>query len=274
MRRSVAALLLMAGAAQAAPVSISVVIDDMGDRPAQDHRVIALPGPVACAILPNTPHGPREARMAREAGKEVLLHFPLESQAGRSTHPMAVTLSSSREELRSKLQRALTALPGVSGINIHQGSLLSEKSDRMAWMMAEIRTLGGLYFVDSYTSAKSVAWDMAERWQIPSTRRQVFLDNLPNEAAIRSQLERTIALARKTGTALAIGHPYAETLRVLETELPKWAAQGIKLVAPSELIRIQNSRRPPPRNPPVWLRLSDDLALANPPQAPAAAPSH
>lgn len=266
--RALALALALALPAHAGSPVVSIIIDDMGDRAALDARVIALPGPVACAILPHTLHGPREALAARRMGKEVLLHFPLESQAGRSTHPMAVTLRSTREDLRGKLLRALDALPGVQGVNIHQGSLLSEQSDRMAWMMAELRTRGGLFFVDSYTSVKSVAWDMAERWQIPSTRRQVFLDNVQSEGAIRAEFERLLRLARRDGHALALGHPYPETLRVLEAELPKLAAQGIRLVAPSELIRLQGLKRVPRSNPPVWLKFSERLVLATGPAVP------
>lgn len=253
---------LLAAAAMAASASepvISIIIDDMGDRKVEGLRAIALPGAVAYAMLPGTPHGAAQARAARAAGKEVLLHFPLQPTSGKA-HPMAVTTRSSREELAARLRSELDGLPVVDGVNIHQGSLLSARSDYMHWMMAELRARGGLYFVDSFTSPKSVAWQVADTWQIPSTKRQVFLDDSEREEDIQRQFDRLIAKARKEGSALAIGHPYKTTLSVLERELPKLAAHGVKLVAPSEIIRLRQGARAPLRNKPVLLKLSQSIA--------------
>ena len=47
-------------------------------------------------------------------------------------------------------------------------------------------------------------------------------------------------LARKRGSAVAIGHPYPATLELLERELPKLADEGFMLVPLSELFE------PPP----------------------------
>ena len=269
-----AAALAWLPAGAAAPV-ISIIIDDLGDRRDEGARVIGLPGPVACAILPNTPHGVQQALDAHAHGKEVLLHFPLEPKAGGGrAHPLAVTTRSSREELVSKLRDDLDSLPFVNGVNIHQGSLLSQRTDYMNWMMAELRARGGLYFVDSFTSAQSVAWPVAEAWELAATRRQVFLDDVRDPEEIRAQLVRLIAKAQREGSALAIGHPYPETIAVLERELPALARYQVRLVAPSELIRIQQGVRPAPRNRPLQLKFTQTFALSTIATAPLTRASH
>ena len=266
-----AGLLLLACAplqAQAAQPLITLIIDDVGDRPAEGARAAALPGAVALAVLPGTPYGANLARAAHARGKEVLLHFPLEPGHGAKPHPLAVTTRNTRQELAEKLRTQLDALPFVSGVNIHQGSVLSQRRDYMNWMMAELRARAPLYFVDSYTSAASVALPVAENWAIPASRRQVFLDNVRTEADIRAQFLRLISLAQKNGSALGIGHPYPETLALLERELPALSRYQVRLVAPSELIRAQQGLRAPPRNRPVQLKLSQQIALATSTRAP------
>jgi len=242
-----------APAATGLPV-ISIIMDDMGDRPVEGARIVALPGPIGCAVLPGTPHGAQLARAAHSQGKEVLLHFPLEPLAGRA-HPLAVTTHSSRDELAARLRSGLDALPFVDGVNIHQGSLLSQRPDYMNWMMAALRERGGLYFVDSYTSGRSVALPVAESWRLPATRRQIFIDAERGADQVRIQFGKLIALARREGSALAIGHPFPETLALLESELPNLAQYQVKLVAPSELIELQQGLRPAPANRPLQLKL-------------------
>lgn len=255
-----------------APV-ISIIMDDMGDRAAEGARIVALPGPVACAILPATPHGPALARAARARGKEVLLHFPLQPEAGKA-HPLAVTTRSSREELAQRLRSGLSALPVADGVNIHQGSLLSQRADYMNWLMAELRDLGGLYFVDSFTSGRSVALPVAEAWRLPATRRQVFLDAERGADKVRAEFAKLIAVARRDGSALAIGHPFPETLALLEAELPQLAARyQVRLVAPSELIELQQGLRPAPRSRPLQLKLSPAMAAWTPTTATLPLPS-
>jgi polysaccharide deacetylase 2 family uncharacterized protein YibQ len=242
-RRLLGALLLsvplIAGAKAPA---ISIVIDDLGDRLAEGRMAVELPGPVACAMLPESPFTPQLAGMAQARGKEVMLHLPLQPGSGRG-HPLTILDSASPAQRDALLQRALAAVPQAVGVNNHQGSRLTSESEPMRWLMGQLRTRGGLYFVDSRTSAATQA--EAEAWQqdLPTTRRQVFLDNSRGAAAVQAEWQRLLALARKNGSALAIGHPYPETLALLQREIPRLQAQGIRLVAPSALIREQGTSR-------------------------------
>lgn len=251
-------LLLWAGAsvAQAAPAAISIVIDDIGYQREAGERALRLPGAVAYAVLPFTPFGVEQAARARQGGAEILLHLPLEAQRG-VLHPAAIRLDDDRAELVRRLHDALIFLPNIDGINNHQGSLVTSSPREMAWLMEEIRKLGGLYFVDSRTSAMSVAQASAERAGVPTTRRNVFLDDTPGYEAAAHQFQRLIAHARRHGSALAIGHPRPDTLRLLEAELPRLSDHGVRLVPPSELIRLQQQA---PAEPPVLVRTKSESA--------------
>jgi hypothetical protein len=103
----------------------------------------------------------------------------------------------------------------------------------------------GLYFVDSFTSAQSVAGNVAREQQIPSTTRNVFLDNKQNAGDIDREFQRLLQMARENGSAVGIGHPYEETLAYLENALPQLERENIELIPVSTMIRLQQGAMPP-----------------------------
>jgi len=105
--------------------------------------------------------------------------------------------------------------------------------------MEAMQRQGPLFFVDSRTTRATVALQVAEENGIPGIRRNVFLDNSPDKKDIVIQFSRLVALAHEQGSALAIGHPYPQTLAVLEKQLPQLARQGVQLVPVQELIERQ-----------------------------------
>ncbi len=221
---------------------IAIIIDDMGRTLDGGERVLALPGPVVCAFLPEEPHTRTLAEMAHLQGNEVMLHQPMETMATRLLDKGGMTLAMNETDLRSQLNENLTQVPHVIGVNNHMGSLLTQHPGHMAWLMTAIKEKQNLFFIDSRTTKKTVARQLAYEKGIPSISRDVFLDTYVNEKFIRIQWDRLIALARKQGSAVAIGHPHDETLRVLEEKLATLKQVGIRLVPVSELVEQQYVR--------------------------------
>lgn len=240
---------------------ISIILDDLGEQYAAGLRAVDLPGAVACAFLPYTRFSAAQAERAHARGKEVLLHLPL--QPGKAQpYPVGLTLASGRSEMAAYLESALASVPHARGVNNHQGSLLTEMPQHMDWLMSEIKLYPRLYFVDSRTSSVSVAYRVALARAVPAAERQFFLDTERGEAAVRAAFHQLVRYARRNERALAIGHPYPETFRVLEQELPRLAQYRVKLVAPSELIAAQSGQ--PIRNDRYYkqLKLSPTMNLA------------
>lgn len=216
---------------------VAIIIDDLGYRLDAGRRAIALPGPVAFAVLPGTPRAATLAQLAHDHGKEVLLHLPLQANSDdNNNEPIAIELDMSRERLATMFEAAIRSVPHAIGVNGHQGSLLTRHPGHMQWLMEEIRLREHLFFVDSYTTAHSVALQVASEVGVSALRRDIFLDPDPSPQTISRQFERMKRLARKRGFVVAIGHPYDATLALLERELPGLRAQGIELVTISELI--------------------------------------
>jgi len=120
---------------------------------------------------------------------------------------------------------------------------LTRHPGTMAWLMDAIAQRGDLFFVDSRTTSATVAEQLAVEYGIPNTSRNVFLDNEPNPAAVRAQFRKLLAMARRNGTALGIGHPYPGTLEVLADELRRLEQQGVQLIPVSQLIELQKQGR-------------------------------
>ena len=251
-------LLLWGLPAAAEPVAVTVIIDDMGNQRDWGLAALSLPGQVTYAFLPFTPHAGELARLAHARGRQVMLHLPMASTGDKPLGPGALTLEMDETEFQEVLAGDLAAVPHVAGINNHMGSLLTRHPGAMDWLMRTLRRRRpGLFFVDSRTAPETVALDVALELGVPATRRNVFLDNERDPEAIRAQFERTVALARREGSAVAIGHPYPETVAALQRLLPTLERRGIRLLRASEMIQLQQRRNSvwqQPSSP--WLRVA------------------
>lgn len=215
---------------------IAIIIDDLGEQWQAGKRTLALPGDVTFAVLPVTPYGGRVAELATQQGREVILHAPMEPLS----HPAwrgGLQRDMTEAELRLALATMLNALPTARGVNNHMGSALTQEREQMDWIMAELAGRG-LYFIDSRTTPASQALASARDHAIPSARRDVFLDNIRTQEAIDRQFRILLKMARERGQAIAIGHPYPETLDFLEQVLPQLDELGVQLVPVSHLLNI------------------------------------
>lgn len=204
------------------PPMLVVVIDDLGDHPVLAKNLTELPFPVTMAILPNRPKTHYVASLAAERGFEVILHQPMQPGTYPRTNPGpgALFTDMDAERIRTQLTENLAQLPNAVGINNHMGSAFTEYGAGMAIVMLTLKSKG-LFFLDSVTSAKSSAAETAHQLGVPLYRRAVFLDNVRNTRTILGQLKTAERLALKNGRAIAIGHPYTETLDALKA----WARE-------------------------------------------------
>ncbi len=216
---------------------LAIIIDDLGYDRAAARMLFALPYPLTFAVLPNLAHSADLAEEAHRRGYQVMLHLPMESANG-DAKPEALGLrrGMTPEEVARLLAAMLETVPHAAGVNNHQGSLATADAQLMAAVMRVLRERE-LFFIDSRTTTATLAYAAAARAGVRAASRKVFLDDTPTREAIREQLALAARLARRQGSAIAIGHPYPATLQALEEYLPQLDAQGIGLVFASELVR-------------------------------------
>jgi len=218
--------------------AISIIIDDIGYRHRDDIRAMALPGSVAYAIMPHSPHARKMSRLATLQGKVVLLHLPMqaiEDKKNRFLGPGALKLDMTHKQFIHTLEINLRSLPEAIGVNNHMGSLLSQNTSQMKWLMEELNQ-NNKFYIDSLTSHRSIASKVAEEKNVPYLRRDVFLDNQRNEDYIQKQFEELIKLAKRKGKAVAIGHPHPETIQVLAKNLQRLDTYGVRLISVMDMV--------------------------------------
>ncbi len=203
---------------------LSLVIDDLGYSLKQGKAAINLPGSHTYAILPGATYSQKLANLAADSGKETILHMPMQSLQSTAAHePGALHESMDENQLLSSVQSMLSRFPRIAGINNHMGSHLTQHDFFMRPVMDSIRFYNPrLYFLDSRTSARSVAYHQARAAGLKSTTRDVFLDaDHENIEAIELQAQIWLTKSRERGSAIAIGHPHPNTLEVLQRVLPE-----------------------------------------------------
>jgi polysaccharide deacetylase 2 family uncharacterized protein YibQ len=220
---------------------LAVVIDDMGRDLERARAFLDLNIAITPAILPHLSESRKVALLAQERGREYLVHVPMQPEGYPDVDPGPGALLENMDEteIRKTIAEDLQAVPGAAGINNHMGSRLTALEVPMRWLMAELKGRG-LYFVDSVTTARSVAVPTAGEAGLGWARRDVFLDNVQEQRAIGEQIAKAIQHAKQTGRAVAIGHPHRETLRALEAWAPKIRESGVRIVSPSELLQRGN----------------------------------
>lgn len=228
-------------AANAAPSTpsalVSIIIDDLGNSLAQGRRVIALPAPITLAILPHTTHSNTLAVEATRARKEVLLHLPMQPVNDAAPGPGVIEITMPAREIGATLDYDLSTVPHAIGVNNHMGSRVVQHDGAMRALLGAIRARGNLFFVDSRTSAQSVAARVGRELGLPILERDVFLDHDLDDRAIDARLNELVAVARRRGYAIGIGHPHAKTFAALDAWLATAASANIRVVPLSELLR-------------------------------------
>ncbi|MEQ3635468.1 divergent polysaccharide deacetylase family protein [Alcanivorax sp.] len=214
---------------------IAIIIDDLGYSRQQGQAIIDLPAPVTCAVIPFSPHGRRLAERASLVGKEVLVHMPMATQGHLKLDRGGLQNGMDEPQFLDAVRQALSQIPQARGLNNHMGSALTEQTQTMGWLMSELK-VHRLFFVDSRTSSHTVAQQVAQQVGLPNAGRDIFLDNERDLININQQFNRLIRLARQRGQAIAIGHPYPETVHYLQQVLPLMEEAGIDVVPVSSLL--------------------------------------
>lgn len=252
-------LSVVSALALASPVyagKLAIVIDDFGYRPHNENQVLAMPSAVSVAVLPNAPHAHEMATKAHNSGHEVLIHLPMAPLSKQPLEKDTLRPEMSSDEIERIIRDAYGKVPFAVGLNNHMGSAMTSSLFGMQKVMQALERYN-LYFLDSMTIGNSQAMRAAQGTGVKVIKRKVFLDDTQNEADIRVQFNRAVQLARRNGSAIAIGHPHPSTVRVLQQMLPTLPSD-ITLVRPSDLLnepQVDTSRpnttppATPPRNP-------------------------
>jgi polysaccharide deacetylase 2 family uncharacterized protein YibQ len=217
---------------------VAILIDDMGYNLPINNAFLELEVPLSFSFLPSAPYTPKLARKAKDLGKDVLIHLPLEPvNSAIDAGPGVLRLNMDLDSMLQILRRDLDAVPYAIGVNNHMGSKFTTSQKGMELILAEIRRRD-LFFVDSRTTRYTVAYATARSMGIPTAERTVFLDHDARKESIRKEVKKMVKVSVENGYALAIGHPTSNTWKVLHDELPR-VSKRVRIVPVHKILVAQ-----------------------------------
>lgn len=220
---------------------IAIVIDDMGvDQKRSAEALSILPPMVTMAYLPYSRDLAAQTKEARDKGHELVLHLPMQPErrtANPGPHYLAAGMAPL--DLHARIDKNLNAFEGYVAVNNHMGSKFTQSRDGLGVLMAALKDKN-LMFLDSRTTPDSLAEQVAREHGLLTTHRDVFIDDDESAAAVWHSLAQTEGVAKRTGTAIAIGHPKDVTLAALQKWIPALKDKGYDLVPLSQVIALRN----------------------------------
>ncbi len=217
---------------------IAIIIDDMGYSLGAIREITDIRKPLTISILPFSPLAKQTAQIAHRNGLEIILHLPLEAVNNNNENNGIEGLIHSemtREEMIRSMDRNLEQVPYIRGANNHMGSKITMDETFMEVILERLKERD-LFFIDSRTTSDSVAYDVAQKLGVPSSYRNIFLDNDTDEKSIKRRLIELFNLAQKRGQAVAICHPTPQTLRVLKENLHLIDKYNLEVVHASQIV--------------------------------------
>ena len=216
---------------------IGLIIDDFGYR--NDHvsnGFLKLPGKLTYAIMPGHDHSQLFSKKAYDAGYEIIVHMPMENIGNTYGEEEYVLMSYFQDdEIRNRIRSAFENLPESVGLNNHQGSR-GTADPRVMTLLAGVIKEKKKFFIDSRTASNSLAETTMRKYNVPTNKRNIFLDNELDEQKIKTQLLKLADVAEDKGIAIGIGHVKPQTLSVLKKELPILEEKGFRFEFVSKLV--------------------------------------
>jgi len=216
---------------------MAIVIDDFGYSKEPITAFAEISRPLTFAVLPYRPYSNEAAARGLSSGHQVILHLPMEPLAqGEQSEKLTITVKMSDGEIQEMTRNALQAIPGLIGVNNHQGSRATADKRVMNIVLGELKN-NSLFFLDSRTNSQSVGAESARQMGIRTGENQLFIDNTDNVNAIKTKLRTAQDMAIKYGSVVVIGHARMNTAKAVNEIISELEENGVQLVFVSQMVK-------------------------------------
>ncbi len=219
---------------------VAVIIDDMGLDRRRSLLITELPAPLTLSYMTYAPHAAEQSSAAHARGHELMMHMPMQPLASLDAGPDVLSEQLPPAELRRRVDADLDRFSGFVGVNNHMGSRFTAYTPGMKIVMEALHGRG-LLFIDSMTTAKSVGMAEARQAGVPAARRNIFLDDIEDQASVEAQLVKAEQQAKTAGSVIVIGHPHDGTIAALAAWLPSLEKKGLTLVPVTAVVKARGA---------------------------------
>ena len=229
---------------------LAIIIDDFGSYDQSGvETMLSIDAPITCAIMPNVDNTTTNVEQAKKAGKEIIVHVPMEASVNLPQSwygPTYISYKDSKEDVYNKLNQAFTSVDGASGFNIHIGSGVCQNLQIMNYVYDYAKEKN-VFFVDSRTHLNTVCQQVAEQKNIVYLGRDEFLEPNGNRSynGVKQHLLIGANLAKEKGFAIVIGHVGVHggenTAKAIKDSVNEIKSMGVKIVPVSTLYKSINA---------------------------------
>ncbi len=213
---------------------VAVVIDDLGVEYPKTKDFLESNLKLTFAIIPDTPIADRVYNYCIKNNLVFILHLPMEASQ-KKVEENAIFIKMSDDEISERVNYFFDKYDGIAGANNHMGSRATQDERVMRLLLSNIKSRD-LVWLDSVTSPNRVTREVAKELSIKYLERDIFLDNEKDFQYIKKQMGQLISIAKKSGSAIGIGHVSSENLLLVLKEYSKREKEfGIKFVTLDEL---------------------------------------
>ena len=191
---------------------LAIIIDDM-QTASQVRAVKRLHLNVTMSFLPPRAARPNSAKLASHE-KFYMVHLPMEAMHFSAEEPHTLRIHDFQQKISAKIKDIKRLFPKVAYINNHTGSKFTSNEVAMNRLIFALNA-NHIRFIDSRTTAKTMAPKVLKNFGLKYVSRDVFLDHHMDKPYILKQIKKAIAVAKAHGHAIAIGHPHKNTLQAL-----------------------------------------------------------
>jgi polysaccharide deacetylase 2 family uncharacterized protein YibQ len=218
---------------------IAFIIDDIGAYDIGPLELKQLKIPITASVLPDSRRAREVVHWLNEYHLKSMIHLPMQptnSNGKRYDPSKVITIHSTDQQIRNLILRARKTIPFAEGLNNHEGSLVTSNRQLMMRVLKIVKE-ENLFFVDSRTIGRTVAYNVAKELNINATYKDVFLDHIPTYSHSIAQIRKLVQIALQKGSAIAIGHPLESTFRAIRDSINYIEKKGVKIVYVRELVK-------------------------------------
>jgi len=210
---------------------LAIIIDDVSNR-SQLRALQKLQYHITPSIFPPTRMNMHSNNLAKGL-KHYMVHLPLESHS-RAMNKMykMLFLKDSNKKIINRVKEIRKLFPNAKYINNHTGSVFCKNYKKSKVLYRALKQ-EGFIFVDSRTSKQTKFKRITREFKDKYIKSDIYIDNIKSVDYTLNQIKKGIALAKKRGYAVMIGHPHATTLKALKKATPLF--KDIKMVYIDEL---------------------------------------
>ncbi len=188
-----------------------VVLDDGGQNLSHLQPFLDLAMPLDIAVLPALQYSVESAKRVRNAGKELMLHQPMQAKnLNVNPGPNAITPEMHTYDIEQLVRKNISEIGPVAGLNNHEGSLITESASKIGAVL-DVCMAENIFFLDSRTTAATKGPQSALERGIHIWERDIFLDNTQVREDIISQIVQATKIANRDGYAIMIGHVWSSS---------------------------------------------------------------